>query len=273
MMQEVFEKLRTLQEILSKKFDMEREIHEIPKALSTKTELLNRLKKTYVEKNKQLDDTKKRITQLKHKLAEAEIERENYEKQMDLIKTQREYEALDKEIKDAIDKEQQFRKDILKEEKEVEELTTALEREEEMIKQQELDLKNEQERIKNESKAKEKELQNLEKDEKKITPGLGEEILFKFERIIKSKQGLGIVPVKGHVCTGCHMILPAQFVNDVRTSEQVLFCPYCSRILFFQEEGGEEAFFQEEDAGSLADLVREGDEGSLADLVEQEETE
>lgn len=255
MMHEVFDKLKILQDILSKKFGIENEIHEIPKALSTKTELLNRLRKTYIEKNHQLEDAKQRITTLKHRLTEAEMQRETYEKQMDLIKTQREYEALDKEIKDAVDKEQQYRKDILREEKEVEDLTSALEREEEMIKQQEEDLKNEQDRIKRESKEKERELSELEKEEEEIIPGLDEEILFKFERIIKSKEGLGIVPVKGSVCSGCHMILPAQFVNDVRTGEKILFCPYCSRILFFQEDTSEEDFYQEDDAGSLADLV------------------
>lgn len=260
MMHEVFDKLKILQDILSKKFEIEREIHEIPKALSTKTELLNRLKKTYIEKNHQLEDTKQKITTLKHRLAEAELQRETYEKQMDVIKTQREYEALDKEIKDAIDKEQQYRKDILREEKEVEDLTSALSREEEMIKQQEDDLKNEQERIKKESKEKEKILNGLEKEEGEIIPGLDEEILFKFERIIKSKEGLGIVPVKGAVCTGCHMILPAQFVNDVRNGEKILFCPYCSRILFFQQEGSGEDFFEEDDAGSLADLVAQEEE-------------
>jgi predicted nucleic acid-binding Zn-ribbon protein len=43
--------------------------------------------------------------------------REEYEKQMDLIKTQKEYEALDKEIKDASEKEQGFRREIRKSKK------------------------------------------------------------------------------------------------------------------------------------------------------------
>jgi predicted nucleic acid-binding Zn-ribbon protein len=255
MMQEVFDKLRSLQDVLSRKFEIEKEIHEIPKALVTKNELLNRLKKTYIVKNKQLEEAKERIKTFRQKLIDAENERENYEKQMDLIKTQREYEALDKEIKDAIEKEQQFRKDILKEEKTCEELSYALEKEESMIKQQEDELKSEQEKIEKESKDRGKKLKELQQNENKITPGLDEEILFKFERIIKSKAGLGIVPVKGAVCTGCHMMLPAQFVNDVRAGEDIRFCPYCSRILFFQENVEEEdVLFNEEDAGSLADL-------------------
>jgi predicted nucleic acid-binding Zn-ribbon protein len=262
MVEEVFEKLKALQDVLSKKYEIEREIQEIPRALTTKTELVNRLKKSYIEKNERHEEIKKKIRMLRNKLTEAEEQREGYEKQMDLIKTQREYEALDKEIKDAIEKEQQLRKEILKEEKELEELGAAIERDESMINQQEEELEKEQQKIKDESEEKKKHLEQLKKEEEKITPGLDEEILFKFERIIKSKAGLGIVPIKNHVCTGCHMELPAQFVNDVRMGKEILFCPYCSRILFYQEEEEEEEegaqpFFQEEDAGSLADIVQD----------------
>ena len=31
------------------------------------------------------------------------------------------------------------------------------------------------------------------------------------------------------------MILPAQFANEVHHGEKILFCPYCSRILFYEE--------------------------------------
>ena len=51
MMQEVFTKLRSLQDILSRKFEVERDMKEIPKILTTKIELMNRLKKSYVDKS------------------------------------------------------------------------------------------------------------------------------------------------------------------------------------------------------------------------------
>ncbi|MBN2735979.1 MAG: nucleic acid-binding protein [Spirochaetales bacterium] len=236
MMHEVFEKLRDLQDVLSKKFDIDRDMKEIPKILTTKTELLNRLKKSYIEKNDDLQRKKERIKEIRHKMQEAERNREHSEQQMDVIKTQREYEALDKEIKIAKEKEEDSRKLLQKEEKNLEELAAQLEREENLIKKQEEEIKNENNRIKHELKEKGKLLKTLEKEEEKITPGLDEEILFKFERIIKSKAGVGIVPIHSGICTGCHMILPAQFANEVRSGESILFCPHCSRILFFQED-------------------------------------
>jgi uncharacterized protein len=262
MMQDVFSKLKILQDILSRKFEIEQEIHEIPKVLNTKNELLNRLKKSYLEKNNQVEETKELIRRLRIRLDEAQRQREGYEKQMDQISTQREYEALDKEIKDTTEKEQHFRKEILRQEKELEDLSYSLEQEEAMIRQQEDELKSEHERIELESEDKKKLLKDLELEEENISPGLDEEILFKFERIIRSKSGLGIVPVKESVCTGCHMMLPAQFENDVRSGEYILFCPYCSRILFYEEEDvASDDYVVEDDSGSLTDLIDMDDFG------------
>ena len=232
----IYDKLRALQDVLSRKFEVEKEIQEIPKSLATKTELLNRLKKSYMEKSATNQAAELRVQDLGQKLVEAEGNREKSEGQMDVIKTQREYEALDKEIKDAADKEQSFRKELQREQTAIEELTNALEKEEMMIRKQEEDVKEEQSKIKLKVKEKNSELKKLLGDEKKITPGLEEDILFKFERIIKNKSGLGIVSLTKGVCTGCYMILPPQFVNTVRLGAHVEFCPYCSRILFYRED-------------------------------------
>lgn len=268
-MQEVFEKLQSLQEILSRKFAIEAEIRDIPKTLSTKQELVNRLKKSYIDKNAQYDEVKERIRNLRTRLDEAEQTREKFEQQMDLIKTQREYEALDKEIRDASEKEQNLRKDLQREERIQEEMEHALQREEAMITEQEKELDDEQTRIKKESEVRKASLKDLEKEEKKVSPGLDEEILFKFERIIRSKAGVGIVPLKKGVCSGCHMVLPMQFVNEVRAGDGVLFCPYCSRILFFEEET--DAVYSEEEAEGLADLFTDEESEEEYDEAEYEE--
>ena len=236
MITEVFEKLRSLQEILSQKFEIEQEIKEIPRVLATKQELLNRLKKTYIEKSQKQKTTEQKIKDLRDRMLEAEMGREKFEKQMDLIKTQREYEALDKEIKIASEKEQELRRELQKEESFLEEVKSDLIKEEKMIQEQENEVEAEKARIEEEIQERKDQLKKLQEKEQEIAPGLDEEILFKFERIIRSKSGVGIVPILNEVCTGCHMILPAQFVNDIKESRGIMFCPYCSRILFASEE-------------------------------------
>jgi predicted nucleic acid-binding Zn-ribbon protein len=261
-MDEVFTKLRSLQEILSEKFEVEREMEEIPKILATRTELLNRMKKSYLEKTQEYETKGRYIEELRNKALEAERVREGFEQQMDMIQTQREYEALDKEIKDSGEKEQDLRRDLQREEQLLGEMKANLEKDETMISKQEEEVQKEQSRIKEAVAAKGKDLKALEKKERTITPGLDEEILFKFERIIKSKAGLGIVPIEHGVCSGCHMILAVQFVNDVRQGEGIMFCPYCSRILFHQSEDVEEHGEEEEEESSE---VEEGESDSDSD--------
>ena len=58
------------------------------------------------------------------------------------------------------------------------------------------------------------------------------------------------------------MILPAQFVNEVRSGNRIIFCPYCSRVLYYQEtEEQSEQLFADIESGSLSDLDDYSEEG------------
>jgi predicted nucleic acid-binding Zn-ribbon protein len=270
-MDEVFEKLRKLQDILSQKISLEQSIQEIPKILITQEELLTRLKKSFIDKNQDYEKSRASEAEYRSLLAEAEGAREQAEKNMDVISTQREYEALDKEIRDATEKEQQYRKDLQKEERVLGELDEQMKQTAALIEQQEQELAERRAGIEAEIAEKTAQLEDLSREEVELIPGLDPEVLFKFERIIRNKMGRGIVAIKGGVCTGCHMILPAQFANLVRLGEEIVFCPYCSRILFYEEsEQGEEEFFDNEDAGSLSDLDDMDDDEYDEDEEEEE---
>jgi uncharacterized protein len=272
-MTEVFDKLKNLQDILVKKYDIETKIDEAPKQLSSQDELLERMKKEFISKNAEYEAVKSKVLQLRSDLDDAVKLRESGEKNMDSITTHREYEALDKQIAEASSKEQDLRKDLQKEEKILADLNDNLKSYESMIKSQETDLNTSKSSLDKELNSYKGELATLEKKESRIAPDLDQEILFKFQRIIQ-RNSQGIVAVKNGVCTGCHMILPAQFANEVRKGENILFCPYCSRILFYEEttEDEQESYFKLDDAGSLADLD-EDDEYDSDDEEDREEVE
>jgi predicted nucleic acid-binding Zn-ribbon protein len=270
LMEEVFERLREFQEILTKRVGIEKDVEDIPKALLAQEEVLARIKKSYVERNLEFEQTEGRVKEYRGQLAEAEMSREGAEKQMDSIKTQREYEVLNKEIRDATEKEHQLRKDLQKEERVLAEIEDALRRDESMIKLQEAEIQEKSTRTNAERDSKIAEISSLRTQEERASSGIEKEVLFKFERIIRSKQGLGIVPVKGSVCTGCYMILPAQFVNEVRSGSKIIFCPYCSRVLYFEESDNDasDQLFVDIESGSLSDLedyAEEGEEDSYDD--------
>ena len=271
--QDIFEKLKKLQTILVKKYDLEKKKEEAPRQLGSQEELLARMKKEYIEKNNEYEEVKSKVAQLKFDLDEAVKSREKGEKGMDDIQTHREYEALEKQISEATEKETEVRKELQKEEKLLEEIKDTLKINEEMINSQESDLAASKENLNKELQKYDSELNSLKKDEDKITPDLDQEILFKFQRIIQ-RNSEGIVAVRNRVCTGCNMILPAQFANIVREGDNINFCPYCSRILFYEDTGNEKDFdpiISMDDAGSLADLDDDFDDEEGYDEEEREE--
>ena len=269
-MEDVFEKLRSLQDILSQKIKLEQEVLEIPKVLVTQEELLDRLKKTFIEKNLDFEKSRETAGELRNQLLEAESMREKSEKNMDVISTQREYEALDKEIRDAAEREQQFRRELQKEERLLADLDEQIKQNTALIEQQENDLAERKAGIEAETAEKNALIRKLEDEEKALIPGLDPEVLFKFERIIRNKMGRGIVAIKNGVCTGCHMVLPVQFANMIHEGKEIVFCPYCSRILFYEESEEGEDYFDTADVGSLADSD-DYDEDDYDDDDEEEE--
>ena len=273
-MNEVLESLKKLQDILAQKYALKRKIEEAPKQLGSQEELLSRLKKEYIEKNSKYEALKERISEIKDHLEEAVKSREAGEKGMDSISTHREYEILDKQIAEATERESALRRELQKVDGNFAELNENIKADENWIELQEKELNEARASLDKETNSLRKELSALEKKEAAIAPGLDQEIVYKFQRIIQ-RNSEGIVAVKGGVCGGCHMILPAQFANEVHDGEKILFCPYCSRILFYQEtKEDEEEYFAMNDAGSLLDLDDEFDEDDeKEDEIEDDEFE
>ena len=264
-------KLRTLQDILTEKIHLEHDIQEIPKQLGALEEAYNRTRKTFIDKNVEREKIKLAEEEARAILREAEAAREKAERTISEINTQREYEALDKERHAAEEKEQNYRKEVQQRERHLLELEEQIKQHDALIKQQEEELAEKRAGIEAEVAEKKKQVDVLFKKETKLTDDLDSEVVFKFERIIRNKMGLGIVAIKGNVCMGCHMILPAQFSNNVRIGEEFIFCPYCSRILFYEESpSDEELFFDTEDTGALYDSDEVDEEEFEEDDKEEE---
>lgn len=272
-MTEVFEKLKDLQGVLAEKYALERKIEDAPLQLTSQDELLSRLKKEFIEKNTKYEEVRAGVEHLKAQLAEAEASRESGEKGMDNITTHREYEALDKQITEAKEREDAIRRELTREEKSLAELNEILRADEAMISAQEGDLNDSKTSLATEIDGYKGMLESLSQQESEITPGIDQEIVYKFQRIIR-RNSEGIVAVRNGVCTGCHMILPAQFANEVRDGEKILFCPYCSRILYHQDvmDGEEETYFSADETGTLADFDEDfADEEELLEEGEEHE--
>jgi predicted nucleic acid-binding Zn-ribbon protein len=163
-----------------------------------------------------------------------------------------------------MEKEQLYGEEVKKKDKQLFELDESLKQLAALSEQQEKELAEKRAGIEADVAERKRQSDALQNREKNLTDDLDQEVVYKFERILRNKMGLGIVAIKGNVCMGCHMILPTQFSNHVRMGEEFVFCPYCSRILFYEESEDEELVFDIDDSGALYD-PDEADEEELED--------
>lgn len=62
------------------------------------------------------------------------------------------------------------------------------------------------------------------------------ELMTRYNRIRASKKtGPAVVPLKGEVCSGCHMYIPAQIVNEVLAGKTMHTCNHCGRLLYHED--------------------------------------
>ena len=233
-MKDILKKLSMLQKVLQEYYELEKEIESIPKHLSDRDEMLSRKREQYAKAIEKEQDLKKKVVEFEEAYNNAKIKRAELEAKSAGITSQREFETHQIELSKAKETEHNFynlkedtKRRVVQEAENVADIQMTLN---ELQKNVDEDKKNISSRLDELIKERDALKQKKDKYSKDIDPTL----LFKFERIVKTKGG-GSVAVKGRVCQGCHMELPVQFVNTIKKGEEVMFCPYCSRVLYYQE--------------------------------------
>jgi len=74
-------------------------------------------------------------------------------------------------------------------------------------------------------------LADLESTRDPLTTPIDPDLLDRYERLFKSKNGVVVVPLENDVCTGCHMKVPMQVGLEVRGEKAIVHCPNCGRML------------------------------------------
>lgn len=228
--------LKKLQVILQKKFVLEDKIKSIPADLKAEEAQLRSAQEKYQNLSDFFDSLQSEQKSLAIKYDDAFNKRIEYEKQMEFINTQREFEALTKQLEEARISEQSFLKMRNSKTAELEKVKTDLEAEKAELDALEERVREEKGKVDSEISSINEEIATLDAECDSIKAGVIPEDLYeKFSNIVKKKDGFGIVPVYGQVCTGCDLILPVQFVIDLELKTEkgeIEYCPYCSRIIY-----------------------------------------
>jgi len=64
-------------------------------------------------------------------------------------------------------------------------------------------------------------------------------ILKRYEKLREARRGLAVVEARDGGCLGCNMHIPPQMYNNLFRGEELITCPHCQRILVLHQEGQE----------------------------------
>lgn len=79
------------------------------------------------------------------------------------------------------------------------------------------------------------ELQVLDKKRANACGKISAPVLRRYEFIRSRIEHPVIVAVKDGVCTGCHIAVPPQVYIELQRGQQILDCPNCQRLIFWNE--------------------------------------
>ncbi|MBU6341006.1 MAG: hypothetical protein KGS48_05885 [Bacteroidetes bacterium] len=187
-----------------------------------------RIKKLKANLKESEQDVARMVTLAK----DAENNIKKYQKQLDEVKNNREYEALTKEIELA-------KLDIQLSEKKTREAKALLDSKKESLLVAEAKFETKQKEL----EAKKIELQGIiEKTEKEETQlrnrsekartGIEQRLLNAYDKTRRTyRNGLAVVTVERNSCGGCFNLVPPQIQLEIGMHKKIIACEHCGRIL------------------------------------------
>ncbi len=179
-------------------------------------------------KARQLDQKKK-----EGDLAAAEEKIKKLQGQLYALKTNKEYQAMDMEIKGLKADNSIIEEDILRLFDAVEDAKKTALREKELLGGEEKKFSAEMDTIKKREAELQSALKDLDAKRGQYLPNVEKRLFSQYDRILKGRDGLALVPVKNNSCGGCHMEIPAQMVNEIHMMDKIMICESCARILYW----------------------------------------
>ena len=194
-----------------------------------------------------LDTARQRVAHAKEHLTENQTARRTLEKdvavhqgrlskfrdQLMAVKTNVEYQAMQKEMAFAQGEVKALEDRILERMLEADELTAALKR-------AEGDLAAETKAVDGERRATATELADLRASLERFTTDRADlaragdaHVLAIYELVAKRRNGIAVAEARDGICTICHVRLRPQVFNTILRNDQIMQCDHCNRIMYF----------------------------------------
>ncbi len=156
-----------------------------------------------------------------------------YREQLMAVKTNVEYQAMQKEIEFAQTGVKTLEDQILERMIESDDLTAALKRAEAEAAAEEKAVAADRQALATETADLSARLAALVDERARLVASLDPGVLSVFELVARRRNGVAVAEARDGVCTICHVRLRPQIFNTVRRNEQIIQCDSCQRILYF----------------------------------------
>ncbi len=154
------------------------------------------------------------------------------------IKTQKEYQAVSKEVSAAKKVKAELEEQILQKITRVDELNAEITTMDEALKSLEENIDSRkaetQQKIDEIESGISADIAGRESMVDDIQPSL----MKRYAMLREKRQGLAVVEARNGSCLGCNMNLPPQIYNNLYKTENIVTCPHCQRLLFLRQDDG-----------------------------------
>lgn len=226
--------------ILAELQTIDSDIYSLKKELETHPEIKKEADRNFDSKKtvlkaaeEELKNIQVRQKNLEMDLGSKEEKVKKLQGQLYSLKSNKEYQAMELEIKGLKADDSLLEEEILKTFDAVEAAKAKVQKEKEFLLTEEKKYKAQLEVLNQRATEIQSAIQVFEEKRKVFVPNIDSKILPQYERLLKSREGLAIAPIRNNSCGGCNIGLPPQVVNEARMQEKFLTCESCARMLYW----------------------------------------
>jgi predicted nucleic acid-binding Zn-ribbon protein len=203
---------------------------------------INLKKKELPEKIAKLDE------EFRNSAAEVEAEKkkeklkkgiENRRKAIDRqsdVKTNKEYQAILKEIETIDNKNSEIEDEIIAALEELDKARDQLKLKENGYVTFKVQYEHNKKKMEDELGLLDAELLTCQQKGGECSKQINEPLLKRYETIKGIRNGLAVTSVWKEVCSGCHMNIPPQMYIELQKSIELISCPNCNRIIYWRDQ-------------------------------------
>lgn len=151
------------------------------------------------------------------------------------IKTNKEYQALLKEIETAEQDNKAIEDDILKFMERIDGAASEITAAEKRAAEESAAIEVERARLAEERARVERELVADEQARGELAGRIDASVLAEYQKLVVPKGGKVVVEARSESCSGCYMSIPPRTFVIVKKNEGINSCPHCHRILYYKE--------------------------------------